>query len=52
MEWQSEQTQYRFDEDSVCYDCKWRSVPVMEESAAEMLEPAEEPEEPVACEHH
>ena len=54
-EWQSEQAQHRFDEDGVCKDCKWRSAPVVEESAAETpaptVEPAEEPEEPAACEH-
>lgn len=54
-EWQSEQAQHRFDEDGICKDCKWRSAPVVEESAAETpaptVEPAEEPEEPAACEH-
>ena len=54
-EWQSEQAQHRFDEDGVCKDCKWRSAPVVEESAAETpaptVEPAEEPEKPAAREH-
>lgn len=54
-EWQSEQAQHRFDEDGVCKDCKWRSAPVVEEPATETpaptAEPAEEPAEPVACEH-